>query len=693
MATTLMQIPMTLSCGVGDKLKFRSLVAQEEVSRLFEYQVVGECALDSAIAADDVLGKAVSVTMDLDPGVKVKRQFNGIATAFGIEGVTGQSLMAYRITVRPWLWLATRSADLRIFQDKTAVEIIKAVLADYPGSIVQKTNASCKKRVYCVQYRETDFDFVSRLMEEEGLFYWFAHKGGKHDMVLADHAGAHEAMTGYADIPMRVKQGALQDQQAIFEWQMRHEIQPGKFTLRDYDFENPSVDLLTDKTGSSRQHDEAKHEVYDYPGRYTVKGDGTTRANVRLEAASALFGRYSGEGATPGLVVGGKFALIKHPRTDQNSNYIVLKTQLELRQADADSARGHDMPPIGLDCKFTVQRLDEPYRPERLTRKPTVAGPQTAKVVGTGAAGDIFTDKFGRVKVQFHWDREGKKDSTSSCWMRVASPWAGNGFGMIALPRLGQEVVVDFLEGDPDQPLITGRVHNAEHMPPYVLPDNASVSTLKSRSIKGGTADFNELRFEDKPGKEYVLLHAQKDRIEFVENTVTSQIGKDQHHTVKNNRKEKVEGEQHLTVGKDLKQKVNAKFSLDTAKDILLKAGKLFSLKAGADVTAKAGTAVSLESGTAMHFKVGTALGADAGQTVHIKGGMSVVIEAGMQISIKAGASSVVLGPDGVSITGAMVKINSGGSPGSGAGASPVAPTDPDAPDAPDLPKDPLPHR
>lgn len=678
-------IPVVLKSGAGKALEFRSLSAHEEISRLFEFQIVGFCE-QGDLSADDLLGKPVSLALEVGEGAT--RWFHGLATSFGIDGRETDGY-TYRITVRPWLWLATRSADLRIFQDQTALEIVKQVLGDYGGSIDDRTSGSYAKRVYCVQYRETDFNFVSRLLEAEGISYWFDHSEDKHALVLADEAGAHGAMAGFEDALFRVQQAALDEQAVISQWHMRHEIQTGKLTLRDYDFEKPSTDLQVDRESSNRKHAEAKHEVYDYPGGYLESAAGKDLAAIRLDEAAGRFGRFGGEGNTPGLVAGRKFALKEHPRADQNTDYIVLATQIDLQQTGDRTGAGQ----TGFLCRFTAQRLDEPLRPARTTRKPTVAGPQTAVVVGTGDAGDIFTDKYGRVKVQFHWDRLGAKDNTSSCWMRVASPWAGDGFGMIALPRLGQEVVVDFLEGDPDQPLITGRVHNAEQMPPYELPANASVSTLKSRSIKGGTADFNELRFEDKKGDEYVLFHAQKDRLEFVEKTLKSEIGEDEHRSVKKDRKEKIDGDHHLSVVKDVKQKVDGKFSLHAVKDILLKAGSLFSLKTGKDITAESGASISLKSATALHLKIGTNIGAEGGQNVHIKAGMNVVIEGGMQLTIKGGSGSVVLGPDGVSITGPMVKINSGGSPGSGAGASPVAPTDPDAPDAPELPEDPLSHR
>jgi type VI secretion system secreted protein VgrG len=253
--------------------------------------------------------------------------------------------------------------------------------------------------------------------------------------------------------------------------------------------------------------------------------------------------------------------------------------------------------------------------------------------------------------------------------------------------------VVDFLEGDPDRPLVTGRVYNPSQLPPYVLPDNSTVTTMKTRSKKGAAADFNELRFEDKAGSEYVLLHAQKDRLEFVEDTLKSKIDKEEHRTVKGNRHEAVAGEWHVKVTKDVLHKYDAKYGVTVAEDMLFKTGGKYSLKAAQDIIGKAGATISLDAGSDMHLKIASNLGAAAGQNVHIKGGMNVVIEAGMQISIKAGGSSVVLGPDGVSITGAMVKLNSGGSPGSGNGASPVSPTDPAEPKDPTVPEDPLTHR
>ncbi len=676
-------LQMALVTSPDKKLNFRSMSAHEEVSRLFEYQITASSD-DASVLADDLLGKPVAVSLAVADGSL--RWFHGIVASFGIEGGDGR-YHSYRITARPWLWLATRSANIRIFQAKSAPDIVKAVLSAYPGEVVDELTGSYASREYCVQYRETDFNFVSRLLEEEGIFYFFRHSQDKHQLVLADKSSSNTAFAGFETVPFNAGDDQEVDTPGISEWRMRHEIQSGKMTLRDYNFKTPSTDLISNPATANRSHAEAAHEVYDYPGLYGVVADGSTRATVRLEEAESRFGRFTGQGNTPGLLAGCKFTLAGHKRDDQNTDYVVLATQIDMKLAAYESGNDQTL----FLCRFTAQKYAEPFRPQRITRKPAVQGPQTAVVVGGGSDGDIETDEYSRVKVQFFWDRLGKKDSNSSCWVRVATPWAGDGWGMISLPRLGQEVVVDFLEGDPDQPLITGRVYNAMQKPPYLLPDNATVSTIKSRSKNGGTTDFNEMRFEDKPGSEYVFLQAQKDKFELVKETVNTEIRKDQLLTVKADRKEKVEGEFHLSVAKDVKQKLGGKFNLKVAENILLDTGGLHSLKAAQDITSKSGTAYSIDAGTDLQVKAGMNVGIVGGTNVHLKGGVNVVIEAGVMLTLKAGGNSVVIGPAGVTITGSpMVMINSGGGAGSGAGASPVAPTAPDPPTDPDALKDPL---
>ncbi len=656
-------VQMALVTSAG-QLMIRSMSGHEEVSRLFEYQV-NAIAEGADLQADDYLGKAVAVSLGSDG--PAPRWFHGIVASFGIEGGDGR-YHGYRLTLRPWLWLLTRSANLRIFQAKSTPEIVKAVIQDYQGEVVDELKRSYAPREYCVQYRETDFNFVSRLLEEEGIFYFFRHSADKHQLVLADQSISHVVFDGHETIPFNQGDNSVVDFSGISEWRTRREIQPGKATLRDFNFLTPSTDL-TAQAVSHRNHAEAAHEVYDYPGLYGAAGDGAARATLRTEEAESRHGRCTGQGNSPGLVAGCKFTLAGHRRSDQNADYVVLATQIDMQLAPYESGEGEETRFL---CRFEVQPYAEPFRPARLTRKPAVAGPQTAIVVGDAGEGGVTTDEHARIKVQFHWDRLGQKDANSSCWVRVASPWAGNGWGLIALPRIGQEVVVDFLEGDPDRPLITGRVHNAMQKAPYELPDHATVATFKSRSKNGGKDEFNELRFQDDPGQEHLFMQAQKDKFERVRNTVNTEIGKDQLLTVKGGRKEKIAEEVHFSAGKDLKQKVGGKLSLKVAQNMLIATDGLHSLKAAQDITAKAGTGYSV----------------DAGTNIHVKGGVNVTIEAGVMLTLKAGGNSVVIGPAGVSITGSpFVMINSGGS---ASGASPVAPTAPEDPADPEAFKDPL---
>jgi len=340
-------------------------------------------------------------------------------------------------------------------------------------------------------------------------------------------------------------------------------------------------------------------------------------------------------------------------------------------------------------CEFTAYDANHTHRPPRTAPKPTVAGPQTAIVVGK-AGEEIWTDKHGRVKVQFHWDRQGQKNENSSCWVRVSQPWAGQGFGMISLPRIGHEVVVDFLEGDPDQPLITGRVYNGTNTPPYALPDHATVSTLKSRSSKSGAAaNANELRFEDKKGSEYVWFQAEKDYYQYVKHDSHTVVDNDVTRTIKKNLAEEIKENVQLLVGKDRKEQIKGKAHLTVDGDRAIAVKGKQDTKVSNDLVFESGAVISLKSGADSHAKVGANLGIDAAANVHIKGGANVVIEAGAMLTLKCGGSSIVLGPT-LSITGSMVLINSGGAPGAGSGASPKSPAAPEAPQPPEVPADPI---
>ncbi|HET6278678.1 MAG TPA: type VI secretion system tip protein VgrG, partial [Candidatus Polarisedimenticolia bacterium] len=533
-----------LSTTLGeDVLLFHSMSATEQLGGLFEYKLEME-STDEKVKFEDILGQHVTVRLTLHNDKE--RFFNGYVTRFSqVEAEPDKS--RYSAVVRPWLWFLTRTSDCRIFQEMTVPEVIEKVFAEHDyAAFENKLSGSYRKWVYCVQYRETDFNFVSRLMEQEGIYYYFKHAKDKHTLILADAYNSHEAIPGYEEVPyFPPTANVVRESDHFTSWSASQEVQSGAYTLTDFDFEKPKADLAV-KSTASRKHDKAKLEIYDYPGEYLESGDGEQYVKARLEELQAQHERVNGAGNVRGMYSGGLFKLTKYPRGDQNREYLVVSADHRLQgmayassgESAADQYTGSI---VAMDSK-------EPYRPMRVTPKPIVQGPQTAIVVGK-AGEEIWTDKYGRVKIQFHWDREGKEDENSSCWVRVAQVWAGKTWGGIQIPRIGQEVIVEFLEGDPDRPIITGRVYNADAMPPYALPDNQTQSGIKSRSSKGGAGEnFNELRFEDKKGEEQVFLHAEKNQDIEVENDETHWIGHD--------RTKKVDNDEKTTIGHDRTEEV-----------------------------------------------------------------------------------------------------------------------------------------
>ncbi|PZN84133.1 MAG: type VI secretion system tip protein VgrG [Candidatus Methylumidiphilus alinenensis] len=656
--------PVRVSSPLGeDVLLFYRMHGTEKLGELFEYEL--ELLSESAaIDPDKMLGENVTVGISLPDGKC--RHFNGYVARFG-QYETIDGFAVYRATLRPWLWFLTRAANCRIFQHKAVPDVVKQVFRDHGFSdFKEMLGGHYAVLEYCVQYRESDFDFVSRLMEGEGIYYYFTHDNGKHHLVLADSASAHGKFPGYENIPYHHEQGVTDKTRTdhIHEWTLMRQVQPGAHVLTDYDFKKSKADLLV-KSVIKMPHAHAGYERFDYPGRYVEIDDGEHLVRSRMEERRASHEACEGQCNARGLGAGYSFKLTGHHRDSQNREYLVVSVRYSIK-LDSYIASANPVSEAELfKCSFTATDATQTYRPSRNTPKALVQGPQTAVVVGP-AGEEIHTDQYGRVKVQFHWDRYGKRDENSSCWVRVSQPWAGKNWGIMAIPRIGQEVVVDFLEGDPDRPLITGSVYNNSQMPPYKLPDNAHLSTTKSNSTKGG-GGFNEIRFDDKKGKEQIFIHAEKNQDVRVKSNSYEWVGNDRHLIVKTDQLEEVGGNLHATVKGNQNEKV----------------GGTVSLKAGMD----------------MQQKIGMKLGVDAGQEIHLKAGMNVVIEAGMSITLKAGGGFIVVGPAGVTISGTPVLINSGGSAGSGSGASPEGPKLPKAAandnaggkDAPPPPKPPKP--
>ena len=550
-----MPLPFSLTTPLpeGD-LRFDSMQHNAGVSALEETQLF--LLSDKAeIAPEKLLGQAVDIKLQMRDGAV--RHLCGHVTRFGLGRHQGR-YFGYLAEVRPWLWFLTRRSDCRIFQDLTVPDIVKKVFADYGDIAVFdfRLSGSYRTRDYTVQYRETDFNFVARLMEDEGIFWYFEHEEGEHRLVVLDSPDPLSAAPQARTLPYYANSAqASPDVDIVTDWNFAREVRPGRVALRSYFFETPSTSLEVG-SAETRSHEQAQYEIYDYQGDYFKKGDGEQIAALRLDEAQSGHERLSGSTNAYGLANGRLFTLTRHPREDQNAAYFVVQTQINASINSLESGKDSGNETGDYSCRFTALPASQAYRPPRRTPKPFVQGPQSAVV--TGPAGEeIYTDKYGRVKVQFHWDRYGKKNETSSCWMRVSHPWAGKSFGAIHIPRIGQEVIVDFLEGDPDQPLITGRVYNAEQMPPWDLPGNMTQSGILTRSSKGGAyGNANAIRFEDKKGEEQLWLHAEKDQLTEVEHDEDKWVGNDRRKTIdrdetnhiKRDRTETVDRNEKITV-------------------------------------------------------------------------------------------------------------------------------------------------
>jgi type VI secretion system secreted protein VgrG len=592
---------------LGNDLMFSALSGREEMSRLFDFTVEFKSE-KRGIALKAMIGQSVTIEMELQKGGK--RYLNGQCSHFHATGKSGRYFV-YEARIRPWLWYATRKSDYKIFQGMSVPEIVLDVLGKYPFPIQNRLSDSYRKWDYNVQYRETDFNYVSRLMEHEGIYYYFEHQNGEHTLVLCDDINDHSPFPGYASVPYYPPDSTVPDEDYFDTWAVGQAIDSGAFSTDDYDFTKPSADLATgrDKT---RPHPHSTYEIYDFPGGYFETDHGERYSRVRMEELQADHELIQGFGEVRGAAPGRLLTLTRHPRADQNREYLIASAHYSIRDNSYESTSGEAM----LSWRVSIEALPggETYRPQRLTPKPHSMGPETAVVVGPPGE-EIHTDKYGRVKVQFHWDRHhAKKDENSSCWIRVAMPWAGSTWGFIHIPRIGQEVLVDFIGGDPDYPIITGSVYNAEQMPPYGLPQNKTASGIKSRSSKGAdSTDYNEFRFEDMKGQEQVYLHAQRNLdsvVELDESCVVGQdrqtrIGRNDQRFVNNNDTHVVSVEQTMTVGGNQTESIGGKRMLSVTGDQEVSVGANATLNVSESMRTNIGTGNELTIGEDYACSVG----------------------------------------------------------------------------------------
>lgn len=655
------RIVTVLSTKENDELVISEAHMHEELGRLGEFRLT-LASSNWDVQASKLLG--TKATVNIHESGDTNRSYHGYVTEFSRAGDTS-GLAVYQMTLRPWLWFLTRRSNCRVFQKKSVDAIIKQIFDEYSICNVKfNLGAEYEPREYCVQYRETDFNFVTRLMEQYGLYYYFEHLDGQDKMVVVDAVASWEEDKipgpNSGEMLFRVDRSrAYSDGRSIYYWGEYDDVKPGKFVLDDYDYLHSKLVVdggIRETVPADAKHAESDHEFYDYPGAYTKDKHGALFARVRMESVHALRTRFEAHTDSMEIRCGKSFKLAEHPVEAVNAQYNIVATSQFFRQpTDRDGA-------VDYSATFHAAPAKHEFRSAQTTPVPVVHGPHTATVVGK-AGEEIWTDEHGRIVVQFHWDRLGSRNQDSSCWVRVAQVWAGNNWGGLFIPRIGQEVLVDFLEGDPDRPVVVGALYNDLHKPPYLPDQKYTRSTIKSDSTKG-SGGYNELRFDDLKGSEQIYIHAEKNTDTYVKHDTMEWVGNDRHLVVKKDQHEKVEGNKTLSVKGNHIDKVEGNRDFDITKNY----------------RHKIGGNTSFDTTGASHHKAGSTIAIEAGSDIHIKAGANVVIEAGASITLKAGGGFVVVGPSSVAVSGQPILLNSGGSAGSGAGCSPEAPASPTEP-------------
>jgi len=656
----------------------------EELSKVFAIEV-GLTSQDATIELKDLIAKDVSVELTLANGTS--RYFHGYVTRFIHLGTDG-GLATYSATLRPWLWMLGRRYDIRIYQEKTSQDILRDVFSQY-GAMAKyefRLRQALKPYSYCTQYRESDLNFAMRLLEQDGLFFYFDHTQQGHTLIITDDSTSAKPIDGQSQLSFATAE-MFDEENVVTQFRADRKLESGRVSLKTADYKSPGARRYVSGETSTDQGDAQKYEIYDYLGAHGF--DSTNRgeelARFRLEALEAEGKAFIGTSNCRTLSAGRTFTLSGHYDHDNGQASDREFLVLSVSHHGANNYQSSEGAAT-YSNSFVCIRKKIPFRPALTTVKPIIAGPQTAVVVGPKGE-EIFTDSLGRVKVQFHWDRLGQRDASSSCWVRVGQPWAGRGFGMVQIPRIGDEVVVTFLDGSPDRPLITSRVYNAQNMPPWGLPGNATQSGILTRSSKGATADnANAIRFEDKKGAEEVWIHAEKDQRIEVENDESHTVGNDRTKTidrdettqVHRNRTETVDGNETITVHQNRTERVdlnetisiggnrsetvggNETVMIDGAKaeTVLLAAAETIGLAKALTV----GGAYQVSVAGAMNTSVGLAQGEEVGLSKQTMVGKTYVIEAGDRFEVRVGKSTLVMTSDGtVTINGSTFAFSASG--------------------------------
>jgi len=564
-----------------DTLLLTAFNGSETISDLFHFniKVLSE---NLELTADEIVGKVTTITLNFQE----KRYFNGYITQFTIGEIESNNLRQYTLSMAPWLWFLRKTNNHRIFQQKNTKQIVSQVFKDLGFSDFKFKAEGGKKREYCIQYNESDLDFVSRLLKEEGIAYYFIHDSKQHTMVIVDQKNAYEECK---ETNLQYSKGSNPGLQ-INSWQHLYDFQKGQWTLNDYNFKQPAKNLTANSKTASKFANNSKFEHYEYPDLYE-SSQGNNLVKIRLEAEEVAINKVNAASNYSQLYAGGKFKLAKHTTKSEKGSYIITRIN---HSANESSYYSGEDSQEDYSNTFTCIPANVHFRPAQRHQRPVMKGPQSAVVVGP-AGEEIYIDEFGRIKVQFIWDREGKKDENSSCFLRVVQSWAGNQWGTSFIPRIGHEVIVNFLDGDPDRPIVTGSVYNGKNKPVY---SSKTQSGIKTRSTKNGTHEnFNELRFEDQKGSEQIYIHAEKnldiqvennqtlivdkDRTKIVKHDENSTIENDRNKTVNNSQTESIKKNKTITVGENHTETINKSRTLSVGVGNAETVGKMSTLTAG----------------------------------------------------------------------------------------------------------------
>jgi len=651
---------ITAPNGEKDLLLLREMTVHESVSGLFRMQLT--CLSESPdIKFEDMIGGALSVRMTLPEGGDAsERYFHGVVSRFA-QGPPVDRYVSYSAEVVPWLWFLTRGSDCRIFQHKSVPDIVKQVFDDLGMSDYElKLNGQYEAREYADQYRETHYNFVCRLLEEAGIGYYHEHDAKAHKLVLFDDPSAHPTTAFAKEAAYATGEDGDRPAGEVVDWVVGQVLPTGRYAITDYNMQDPGMDLLADTKSNIDVGGNDRFEIYDYPGEYAALSDGQSKVKLRMEAAEAASHSIRGRSSRGDFMAGAKFDLSGHYREDFDKTYLI--TSVVHQAAQSYGREGGD---TTYTNSFTCIPHDVPFRPTQRTPKPVIGGAQTATV--TGASGEeIDVDEFGRVVVKFHWDRADARDETSSCRVRVSQAWAGKGWGAVFHPRIGQEVIVEFLEGDPDRPIVTGRVYNGEQKIPFDLPAEKTKSGIQSRSSKGaGTDNFNQIRFEDKKGSELVTIQAEKDLERLVKNDETDEVQHDRTREVGNDEKVSIAKNRTVSVGEDHKEDVGGAETLSVGKTRTRSVGEGETVEVGKDQAIDVGESRTVAIGKDDTLEIGKDLTLTVGgksQTTVAKESMlkakKIQLVADDELSIKVGSAELVMKKNGdISLKGKKINV------------------------------------